>query len=422
MGLMVLALPYLLNRIFTQQEYAVWVLGFQAAIYVPMFGLGIHQLMIRAIAHNLSHGSQEQARKSISAGLAVVILLFLISCAFVFLGGWFVADIAKASAENHLAIEEVWWKVGFASSMGLFSLFFFGCFGGIQRYEWENLYKAIYSLLFVGLITLTWVLGLKIDSGMLANFYGLAIMLGLSVLLLRFMKQKTISLPLLSLVAKPEMRTYFLGMYGISVWQIGILMVSGFDILIVSRVGFSAVPGYSIALSFLVFMTGGISAILGPLLPRFAVELSKSGHGQFRQVFFVYQRRLLWLISAMYVGLLLLPKNVWIFLLKDSAESFFIVFPVLLAATCFRLVTVLYGLAILGANAQHKVILSPLVEGVVNLTASIILACWIGPIGVAIGTLIGSVVCLLFHSLYNVPRNHKVIPLTPLNLIFPWKM
>ncbi len=422
MAFMVLALPYLLNRLLTQQEYAIWVLGFQAALYIPMFGLGINQLIIRSVAYNLSRGEKDQVRKSVSAGLGVITLLFCISCVFVLLGGLFITDIAKVSLEMHAAIKEVWFKVGLASSAGLFSLFFFGCFGGIHRYEWESLYRVIISLLFIVGILLVWSSGHRLSPEILANIYFAVIAIGLCMLLARFLTQNAIARPQIRDISKPEIRTYFLGMYGLSVWQIGVLMVSGFDVLIVSRVAFSAVPGYSIALTFPLFLSGAIAAVASPCLPRFSAELSKPGHGQFQQIFLRYQGYLIIFTITVFACFLLIPASLWTYFLKDSADVFMRVFPILLAATCFRIMTVLYGLAIVSANIQHTVILSPLLEGLVNLIFSVVLAYWIGPVGVAIGTLIGSIVCLLLHSLYNIPRTNKNIPLTPLALILPWKV
>jgi len=420
-GLMVLVLPYLLNRVLSQSDYAVWVLGFQAALYVPMFGLGIHQLLNRGIAHHLARNEGDQLDRNLASGLVVVLALAVTAFCFVLIASLFVAQLTQANANQDLGISQVWMIVGSAASLGLLSLFFFGCFGGQQRYEWENLYKAIISIGFITLILGGLGLGLVIDPSALSQMYFAVICIGLLFLIWRFAKQSQLRIPTLKDWHFPTAKSYMRGMYGLSIWQVGILMVSGFDVWIVAKVDFAAVPGYSIALSFLVFLSGTIAAVAGPFLPRFSAELARTNHGQFKPLFLSYQGKLILLIVAIFIGLLLLPYPFWLLLLKDSAPVFNLVFPILLLATCLRLMTILYALSVVAANAQHRVILSPLSEGVINIASSILLAYWLGPIGVAIGTLIGSVACLSFHALYNIPRTTDVIPLTPLSLICPWK-
>ena len=140
---MALILPFLLNRFLNQADYAIWVLGFQAALYVPMFGLGMHQLLNRAIASSLAQSEWDSLQQHISAGFWMVSLLTLLALGFVWIGGFFVEHIAHASAAQEGQIRLVWLLVGTGAALGLSSLFFFGCFGGQQRYEWENTYKAI---------------------------------------------------------------------------------------------------------------------------------------------------------------------------------------------------------------------------------------------------------------------------------------
>lgn len=421
-GLMVLVLPFLLNRMLSQSDYAAWVLGFQAALYVPMFGLGVHQLLNSAIAQHLARAEYDHLERHLASGLVIVAILASLALFFVLVGSFFVMDLAKTSTNQDLSIVQVWLVVGGAASLGLFSLFFFGCFGGQQRYEWENLYRAIISIGFITLILLSLGLGYSIHPIILSQLYFAAICTGLLFLLWRFARQPHLPIPKPKNWHFPTVKSYVRGMYGLSIWQVGMLMVSGFDVWIVAKVDFGAVPGYSIALSFLVFLSGSIAAIAGPCLPRFSAELSLVNHGQFRAIFLSYQGKLIILIGALCVGLLILPQSIWFFLLKDSALTFNAVFPILLLATCLRLVTILYALSVVAANIQHRIILSPLLEGVINLFTSIVLAYWLGPIGVAIGTLIGSVACLAFHALYNIPRTLDSIPLTPLALICPWKI
>ncbi len=417
---MVLILPYLLNRLLSQQDYAIWVLGFQAVLYVPMLGLGIHQILNRTIAHSLALGDFSQLQRQLGSGFLLVLLLASMVGTLVWVSSPYVGLLSGASSGADQQIGLVWRTIGSGASVGLLSLFFFGCFGGQQRYEWENAYKAMIALGFLSLVWWADIQAITLTPLTLAFAYVMVIGGAMTLLVWRFIYSDVFSWRMLKQWHFPTVKSYLRSMYGYGVWQIGILMVSGLDLWIVARVNFAAVPGYAIALSFLVFLSGSISAIAGPCLPLFAAHLAKADQSAFVVLFLVWQKRLLVLVAALCTLLWFTPNAFWQFLLQDSAPIFTQVFPILLLASCLRLSTLLYSLAILSANLQHRIVLSPLVEGSVNLACSVLLGLYIGVIGVALGTLLGALVCLALHALYNIPRTADKIPLTPKALIAPW--
>lgn len=417
---MVLILPYLLNRLLSQQDYAIWVLGFQVVLYVPMLGLGIHQILNRTIAHSLALGDFSQLQRQLGSGFLLVLLLASMVGTLVWVSSPYVGLLSGASSGADQQIGLVWRTIGSGASVGLLSLFFFGCFGGQQRYEWENAYKAMIALGFLSVVWWADIQAITLTPLTLAFAYVMVIGGAMTLLVWRFIYSDVFSWRMLKQWHFPTVKSYLRSMYGYGVWQIGILMVSGLDLWIVARVNFAAVPGYAIALSFLVFLSGSISAIAGPCLPLFAAHLAKADQSAFVVLFLVWQKRLLVLVAALCTLLWFTPNAFWQFLLQDSAPIFTQVFPILLLASCLRLSTLLYSLAILSANLQHRIVLSPLVEGLVNLACSVLLGLYIGVIGVALGTLLGALVCLALHALYNIPRTADKIPLTPKALIAPW--
>jgi len=410
----------LLNRLLSQQDYAIWVLGFQAVLYVPMLGLGIHQILNRTIAHSLALGDFSQLQRQLGSGFLLVLLLASMVGTLVWVSSPYVGLLSGASSGADQQIGLVWRTIGSGASVGLLSLFFFGCFGGQQRYEWENAYKAMIALGFLSVVWWADIQAITLTPLTLAFAYVMVIGGAMTLLVWRFIYSDVFSWRMLKQWHFPTVKSYLRSMYGYGVWQIGILMVSGLDLWIVARVNFAAVPGYAIALSFLVFLSGSISAIAGPCLPLFAAHLAKADQSAFVVLFLVWQKRLLVLVAALCTLLWFTPNAFWQFLLQDSAPIFTQVFPILLLASCLRLSTLLYSLAILSANLQHRIVLSPLVEGLVNLACSVLLGLYIGVIGVALGTLLGALVCLALHALYNIPRTADKIPLTPKALIAPW--
>jgi O-antigen/teichoic acid export membrane protein len=74
-----------------------------------------------------------------------------------------------------------------------------------------------------------------------------------------------------------------------------------------------------------------------------------------------------------------------------------------------RLCGLPYATLLLGTGQQKQVIISPLAEGITNLVASIVGAYYLGAVGVALGTLVGSFVSIGMHLFYNVPRTALIL-------------
>jgi O-antigen/teichoic acid export membrane protein len=64
---------------------------------------------------------------------------------------------------------------------------------------------------------------------------------------------------------------------------------------------------------------------------------------------------------------------------------------------------------LIATSGQKFLILSPVLEGVVNLFVSVILAKQIGAIGVAWGTVAGGCIGVLFNYMYNMRRTQHLI-------------
>lgn len=92
--------------------------------------------------------------------------------------------------------------------------------------------------------------------------------------------------------------------------------------------------------------------------------------------------------------------------IADSGES---ILAILIIANMVRLIGVPYSSILVGTGQQKLVIVSPVLEGITNLLASIILGLKFGAIGVAYGTLAGSIVGILGQIFYNLNRTQYSI-------------
>jgi O-antigen/teichoic acid export membrane protein len=86
-----------------------------------------------------------------------------------------------------------------------------------------------------------------------------------------------------------------------------------------------------------------------------------------------------------------------------------IVLSILVVANVIRLIGAPYASILIGTGQQKLVTVSPLLEGGTNLFFSVILGLKYGAVGVAEGTLIGAVVGMMAHIVYNMPRTRRDI-------------
>ena len=81
-----------------------------------------------------------------------------------------------------------------------------------------------------------------------------------------------------------------------------------------------------------------------------------------------------------------------------------LVLQVLVAANMIRLSAVPYAMALIGTGQQRLVTITPLVEGIFNLSMSVVAGFFYGSLGVALGTLLGSLAGVGGNFIYNMPR------------------
>jgi O-antigen/teichoic acid export membrane protein len=87
------------------------------------------------------------------------------------------------------------------------------------------------------------------------------------------------------------------------------------------------------------------------------------------------------------------------------AENATILVQLLVVANIIRICVSPYIIAMISTGGQRRIIFVPLLEGAVNLAASVIAGYYLGAVGVALGTLVGSVVSLVGHTRYTMRKN-----------------
>jgi O-antigen/teichoic acid export membrane protein len=192
---------------------------------------------------------------------------------------------------------------------------------------------------------------------------------------------------------------------GLTVWTVGMLLISGLDVVIVGHFDFKAVGYYSIAAALVMLFAGAHSAISSAFMTPVAALHASGEVDQIRGVI-LHATRLSTLVNLLAVTVTCLCGKFFLQLWvgEPYASQAFPIVEILMLGQAVRLVMNPYSSALIATDLQRYGIAQGAVEGIINLICSIVGAYWIGPIGVALGTLVGAVCGLVWTSLLTVRR------------------
>jgi O-antigen/teichoic acid export membrane protein len=196
---------------------------------------------------------------------------------------------------------------------------------------------------------------------------------------------------------------------GLTVWTFGMLLVSGLDVAIVGHFEFSAVGYYSIAATVVTLFSAAHTAVCSAFMTPLAALHASGDVDRIRGVI-LSATRLSTFVNMIAVAVTFLGGK---FLLRcwvpePYASQALPIVEILMLAHAVRLVVSPYASALIATDLQRYGIAQGAVEGVVNLLCSILGAYWIGPLGVALGTLIGAIYGLAWTCLLTVRRTAAI--------------
>ena len=217
----------------------------------------------------------------------------------------------------------------------------------------------------------------------------------------------------------------------LSVWNVAMLLVSGLDLLIVGLIDFKAVPAYAIATSLIAFVAGLQNAVFNVLIPAGAILGAQADETSLQDLLLNATRYGVLLLLAS--SLPLLFGGEWLlryYVGQDLANTTVPLLRLLLIGNFIRLTSTPYAVLLIATGQQRKVLVTPFIEGFINLGLSILLGLRIGALGVAIGTIVGAIAGSIFSYFYNFPRTKPVSVdlkiyimdgiLLPLSVCIPW--
>jgi len=392
----------------TQIDYSIWVLVLQVAAYSSYLDFGLQTAVGRYIAiANEKHDPHQRDSVFSTAlvGLSIasviaIMTLIVVACT----AGMLFPKVPAAllpSMRTALLI------VGSSIALGLPSSAWSGVFIGIQRNE------MIASV--VGGSRLISALALVLASINGASIVVMAVIVAsvnlasyaLLYLLVRHSSEVTFRFVL---VQRSVARDLFGYCFSLMIWSFSTLLVTGLDLLFVGRFELGSLIPYALATSLVNFIAGVQSAIFGAMMPHAAV-LHARGNSASLGTLVISSTRLavvLLVITGLPILIYASPLfRIWVG--QQYAVEGQRLLIVLMAASIIRLAGMPYSVVLVASAQQKLVTLSPLMEGFTNVFASIVLGMKFGAIGVAAGTLIGGIVGILGHIVYNMPRTRQEV-------------
>jgi O-antigen/teichoic acid export membrane protein len=408
-ALVMLLTPIFLTRILSKDTYGTWLLILQIATYVSFLDFGIQNAVGRFIAHYSELGDFKKRDSVVSTSLAILSFSGVLAMLGVATLAWNLPGLFRDMPVNlYQEAKITLLLVGGSLSVTLpFNVFGAICIG-LQRYDipaWiigasrlvggaivVLVANSSHSIVMMGL-----VMGLSNLSGGVWQYFACKRVFGNIKVFLNGVSRESAL----------EVFTYC---YGLLIWNIGTILVSGLDTAIVGYFDYKSVIYYSLAASITNFVTGIQGSLFATLLPNAAAVGARGDGERLGQLLVSSTRYATITLILTSLPLVMLGRwmlNLWVG--ESYASHTFVLLQLLVIANFIRLIGTPYAVITMAVGEQKLIMLSPLIEGVINFFVSVLLTSKIGVMGVAVGTIIGSIISIFSHFLYNLPRSKAII-------------
>jgi O-antigen/teichoic acid export membrane protein len=403
-ALVTLILPPFLTRILSTEAYNTWLLILQLSTYVSLLDFGIQTAVGRYVAHCNELGDKKKRDSIVTNAIGILTFVGLLALVGVAIAAWQLPHIFPSMPillQNDARLTLL--AVGSSLAISLPFNVFGALFIGLQRYDipaWIIGISRLLSGLFVIVIAQTShsIVMMGLSMAMANLLTGLWQYLAYR----KIAKDINISVRQLSKSTMVEITHYCTGLL---VWTVAMFLISGMDTAIIGYFDYKSVVYYTLASSITMFVTGLQSSVLSTILPNAAAISARGDKVKLGNLLVASTRYTTILLIITSLPFLLEGRLVLTWWVGEIyADKTAVLLQLLILAGFIRQLGAPYSTIVVGAGEQRLIILSPLIEGVVNLSLSILLVSKIGVIGVAIGTIMGGLISVISHFFYNLPR------------------
>ena len=396
-SLIALVLPAYLTHRLPVTTYAAWVLILQLGAFVSFLDLGVQTAVAKFVAEYEAKGDEAGAGRYASAGLAITLFTGLLGVALTLGLAWQVPRLFHNMPPTLFRdVRASVVLVGTSLSFGLVCSVFSAAFVGLQRYSVPMGIAILNRVLFTAAVLTAVFLHTSLATmGAAAAIVNVTTGLMQIVAWRRLSSHIRISLGSVGRRAVKQMAHYC---FLIAIWTVGMLCVSGLDITIVGHYAYDEVAYYSIATLPITFLLSLITSMLGPMMPAssaLSTQRSSAEMGDLLARITRYTTILLLLTGLPLIVCGLPILRLWVGPMYALHSIRYL--RILALANIIRNLCAPYATMIAATGRQGAATITAIVEAVVNLGSSIYLASRFGAIGVAFGTLLGSVMSLSLH-------------------------
>lgn len=419
-----LLLPALVVRHLGKLEFSLWSLSLQILIYMQLFGFGLQTAMTKFIAHGNEISDLNDQRKTIKSGLVLVSFFSF----FAVLAVGLLAIVYPLFFDNIPADMVGEFRtcitiLGMSAALQLFALVPSGMFIGLHR----NI-VPVGGLLLTRMSSLFFIWLVLSNDGTLVEISVVLAFCGAMILPISYCYAKKWGGELVQNLGKIDWircKELFYYCSSLAVWSVAMLFVNGIDLVIVGHYDFEKVASYSLAITAISILVGVMQAVLGPLVAIGSASFAKADKQ-------VRLPKLLTISSAscaifliFVIVLFFLFGKVLLALWVDVSyvDDVYTLLSIMLFAHAVRSLLSPYSLLLLSIAEHKKAFMPAIIEGVVNLSFSLMLAPSYGVIGVIYGTLIGAIAGVISALIFVVDRT-KILSISRLHffnrvILFP---
>lgn len=408
-----IAIPFVLARRLSTDEFAVWSVVSQAAGYTALFTIGLQSVVAQRVAtalaeHNKGDIDQLLATTLQISGVAAFLYLILASVAAMALPIVYPAipqELISSSRWSMLA-----YSIGLAGT--ILAVPSQGYFSGTGR-TLRTARALIPNRVF--LIFAAWA------ASSLGNVLTVAVCLGIVLLagtihqlcLLRTDRPQTPLADSSSHSAQSDIRRVVLrDCTPLAIWSIATFLIYGGTTTVVSLFDYTQLPSYALATSVSGLLLGLLTSALAPMI---AYVAGQSRTERTATATATLQRFTCYTVVASFlalVGTLALGKPLLTMALPTQyVHSTWQFACGLVASNSIRLLMLPYSNLVVASQQQRRIFRTPIIEATVTFGTAVALVPVLGASGAVIAMVAGSCASILHHFFWNMPALEADLPI-----------
>lgn len=390
-------LPLFLVAMLPRTSFAVLSLAVSLSAYVVVFQVGVQQAVTAAAGRTSSSDQARDTALPLAAALQFLSPLLLLAAAGAIVAMAFAGDLFPGVPNYLLEDFQVSLLLLFAAGVAsLLSSVIWGQALGVGKVR-AALVPSMAGRL-VGFVAALVAASLTSDIKVVSAAIALPVIASLPA------QARSVDLHLIHFsrehrrARRRYRRGYVKAVKTLAAWSLGMLMVTGLDGTIVGRFDFTHTGLYVLVATIVSVFISGIGSWQAAFLAHAHTLTGEAGAAMIRRV-----ARIAMVINIDCACVAAIP--IWLVLERLFAGSFarlgYEIFLLLILSNVLRQFAVPPILSAVAGERYERLTLPAVVEGVINLTASVLLCGRLGAIGVAFGTLIGALITVMVLVFYT---------------------